>query len=66
MNTMEDKKTTPEERKTLSVPEAGRIYFGLSRNGSYQAARSGTLPTIEVGRRKYVPIRAIEKKLDSV
>lgn len=31
---------------TISVPEAGRRYFGLSRNGSYDAARRGEIPTI--------------------
>ena len=24
--------------KTMSVPEAGKVYYGLSRNGSYEAA----------------------------
>jgi hypothetical protein len=49
---------------TLSVPEAGRRYYGLSRNGSYDAARRGEIPTIPVGRLLRVPIRAMEARLD--
>jgi hypothetical protein len=51
---------------TLSVPEAGRRYYGLSRNGSYDAARRGELPTISVGRLLRVPVRAMEQRLDQV
>ena len=53
-----------EEPKTLSVPEAGRRYYNLSRNASYDAARRGEIPTIPVGRLLRVPIRAMERKLD--
>jgi Helix-turn-helix domain len=49
---------------TLSVPEAGRRYFGLSRNGSYAAAERGELPTIKIGRLLRVPVRALERMLD--
>jgi hypothetical protein len=49
---------------TMSVPEAGRKYFGLSRNGSYDAAKRGEIPTIPVGRLLRVPVRAMEAKLD--
>ena len=50
---------------TMSVPEAGKKYFGLSRNGSYDAAARHEIPTIEVGRLLRVPIRAMEKMLDA-
>jgi hypothetical protein len=53
-----------EKELTLTVPEAGKRYYGLSRNGSYDAAKRGDLPTIAVGRLLRVPIRAMEKKLD--
>ena len=36
--------------KTLSVPEAGRIYFELGRNASYAAAARGDIPTLKSGR----------------
>ena len=51
---------------TISVPEAGRRYFGLSRNGSYQAAARGELPTVRIGRLLHVPVRALERMLDAV
>ena len=30
--------------KSLSVPAAGKKYWGLSRNGSYAAAQRGDIP----------------------
>jgi hypothetical protein len=49
---------------TMSVPEAGRKYFGLSRNGSYDAANRGEIPVIQIGRLKRVPVRLMERMLD--
>jgi Helix-turn-helix domain len=49
---------------TLTVPEAGKKYFGLSRNGAYDAAARGDLPTIKIGRLLRVPTRALEAMLD--
>ena len=49
---------------TISVPEAGERFFGLSRNGSYAAASRGEIPTIKIGRLLRVPVRALEKTLD--
>ena len=58
---------TTETELTLSVPEAGRRYFGLGRAASYEAAKRGDIPVIRVGRRiKRVPVRAMERKLDKV
>jgi hypothetical protein len=51
---------------TISVPEAGRLYFDLSRNGAYAAAERGEIPTIRIGRLLRVPIRALERMLDGV
>ena len=53
-----------EHPKTLSVPEAGRRYFNLSRNASYEAAHRGEIPTIPVGRLLRVPVRRLERMLD--
>jgi hypothetical protein len=50
---------------TLAVPEAGRRYFGLSRNASYAAAERGEIPTIRIGRLLRVPVRALEQLLDT-
>lgn len=54
-----------EEIQTLSVPAAGRRYYGLGKNASYRAANRGDLITIKVGRLRRVPIRAMERKLDA-
>ncbi|QIJ40281.1 helix-turn-helix domain-containing protein [Rhizobium leguminosarum] len=49
-------------RPTLSVPEAGAIFYGLSRNGSYAAAARGDLPTIRIGRKIVVPVAAVAEQ----
>jgi hypothetical protein len=51
---------------TISVPEAGRKYFDLSRHGSYAAAERGDIPTIRIGRLLRVPVRALERMLDGI
>jgi hypothetical protein len=50
---------------TMSVPEAGKRYFNLSRNASYAAAERGEIPVIRIGRLLRVPVRAMERKLDN-
>ena len=65
----EQRRGTAQRRRsraaaTLSVPEAGRIYFDLSKNGSYLAAGRGDLPTIRIGRKVRVPIRLLEAMID--
>ena len=52
--------------KTISVPEAGRVYLGLGRDSSYQAAKRGDIPVIKVGRLLRVPVIAMERKLERV
>ena len=49
--------------KTLTVPEAGKQYFGLSRNAAYAAAKRGDLPTIKFGKLLRVPVAALEEML---
>ena len=49
--------------KTISVPEAGRVYFGLARNAAYEAAHRGDIPVIRIGRMMRVPIVALERML---
>jgi hypothetical protein len=51
-------------KRTISVPEAGEEYYGLSRQGSYEAARRGDIPTIRIGRLLRVPVAAMERKLE--
>lgn len=54
----------PPTEHTISVPEAGKRYFGISKNAAYQAAADGQIPTIKVGRLLRVPVRAMERKLE--
>jgi hypothetical protein len=49
--------------KTMTVPEAGRRYFDLSRNASYEAARRGEIPVIRIGRLLRVPVMVLERML---
>jgi hypothetical protein len=55
---------TAEIPATISVPDAGRRYFGMSRNASYDAAARGEIPTVKIGRLLRVPVRAMEAILD--
>lgn len=50
------------ECRTVSVEEAGRI-IGVSRNVVYEAARTGAIPAIRIGRLLRVPIASLEKLL---
>jgi hypothetical protein len=54
-----------EAPKTLSVPQAGRRYFELGKNASYEAARRGDLPVIRIGGRLRVPVVALERMLEA-
>jgi hypothetical protein len=49
---------------TITVPEAGKKYFDLSRDASYAAAQRGDIPAIRVGRLLRVPVAAMERKLE--
>jgi hypothetical protein len=51
--------------QTMTIPEAGKTYFSLSRNGSYAAAKRGDIPTIRIGKLLRVPIRALEQQLNA-
>jgi hypothetical protein len=52
------------ERKTLTVPEAGALYFNLQRDASYAAAARGDIPTIKIGRTLRVPVVALDRMLE--
>ena len=52
------------EPLVLSVPAAGKL-LGLSRPTSYALAAQGKIPTLRLGHKLVVPIKALEKLLDS-
>ena len=55
----------PEECLTMSVPAAGKLFYGLGRDASYQAAKRGDLIVIEVGPKLLrVPVKAMQRKLE--
>jgi hypothetical protein len=49
-------------RATISVPEAGH-FLGLSRTGSYDAAKRGDFETIRIGGKIVVPVVPFAAKL---
>src|SRR5271154_100940 len=49
--------------KTMTIPEAGWIYFGLSKNGSYDAASRGEIPFIQIWRRSRVASARMEQMM---
>lgn len=51
-----------QERQTLTVEEAAKL-LGVSRGSAYEAARSGALPVLRLGRRLLVPREALERLL---
>lgn len=50
-------------RPTISVPDAGRLFFGLGRNAAYNAAKRGDFATIRIGGREVVPVAPLAEKL---
>jgi hypothetical protein len=52
------------ERKTMSVPDAGAVFFGLGRNAAYRAAKRGDIPTVRIGGRILVPVAQLERLLN--
>ena len=50
------------QTRTISVPEAGRRYFGVGRDKAYELARAGVIPAWRLGERKLVvSVDAIER-----
>ncbi len=51
-----------DHRKTYTVTEAGEV-LGIGRSAAYEAARTGQIPTIRIGKRILVPVVALERML---
>jgi excisionase family DNA binding protein len=49
-------------RDTLRVEEAGRV-LGVSRDTAYRAVHSGEIPSFRVGKKLFVPKRALAAML---
>lgn len=50
-------------KPTISVVDAGHLFFGLGRNSAYEAARRGDFQTIRVGGRIVVPVAPLATML---
>lgn len=61
---MSDKEPAASGRLVMSVPKAGRHYFGLGKNASYEAARRGDIPVVRVGRRIFASVPALERMIE--
>jgi len=59
---MTDRKSN-DASLVYDVPEAGAL-LGLTRNGSYEAAKRGDIPTIRIGGLIKVPKAAFHRMLD--
>jgi excisionase family DNA binding protein len=49
-------------RKTITIEETAKV-LGIGRNKAYEAARTGEIPTIRIGKRILVPSAALEQML---
>jgi excisionase family DNA binding protein len=59
---MTDRKSN-QNLLVYDVPEAGAL-LGLTRNGSYEAAKRGDIPTIRIGGLIKVPKAAFHRMID--
>jgi excisionase family DNA binding protein len=50
-------------RQTYNIEEAGQL-LGVGRNQAYEAARTGQIPTIKIGKRILVPKAALDRMLN--
>jgi len=57
------KSAASEPPFTESVPDLGKRLLGLGRQASYEAAKSGIIPVIKVGRKLRGLSRVLEARL---
>lgn len=57
---MRDKNTAPHTQRLW--PETGK-QLGLGREATYEAAKRGEIPTVQIGRLKLVPLKQLAKLL---
>lgn len=63
MSTHTNDLDTLRGRLVLTVPEAGRLLYGIGRDAAYAAAERGEIPAQRVGRTLRVPTHAALKHL---
>jgi len=51
------------QRPAISVTDCGMKILGLSRNGSYDAAKRGDFETFNIGKKIMVPTAPLRRKL---
>lgn len=51
------------ERELITVAEAGKRFFGVSRDTAQRMAVEGTIPTIQVGRRRKVDVAEMKARI---
>lgn len=52
----------PDAKLTYTVEQAAQL-LGIGRNQAYEAARSGEMPSVKIGKRILVPRVALERML---
>ena len=62
---MDEKTQVRTQPRTCTVEEAAKE-LGISRVSAYQAAKTGELPTIKIGKRILVPLVALDRMLEGV
>jgi excisionase family DNA binding protein len=50
------------EKPTITVEEAAKL-LGIGRSCAYEAARTGELPTLRIGKRLVVPTASLRRML---
>ena len=53
------------QKRAISIPEAAET-LGIGVSKAYEAANSGEIPTIRIGKRILVPVAALERMLERV
>ncbi len=51
------------DARTVTVTQAARI-LGISRGSAYEAAKTGELPVIRIGKRLLVSMEALDRMLE--
>lgn len=56
--------TATTDPATMTVTQAATV-LGISRASAYECVRLGSIPSLRLGRRIVIPVRALEALLDA-